>query len=371
VCPVPGGNRVRSNDLVAFAERVLALLEQGAFVATYKYAVLLALMDLCLEGTQRDGSAPTSITTRQLAEKVVELYWPHTGEFRGRTLRQNTGRQARIVTDICRFRAALDDPSAPLDRARRSAPGRFERLVRQVEWTLILMPLPRLQVVGGGTEPLLYEIGWGVEIGRDRRLVAEYQRSRTGGFDNRILLYPSVGDHLVALNALLRPLIYRAWSAMVAQLNDLHESKLESFLFGTDRRALAAVRPDLLDLQSGRCFYCGSRMSGTGDVDHFIPWARYPDNGIENLVVAHEHCNRAKRDFLVAPRHLANWRTRNAREEQTLFGIAEHLRWERHPTETLGVARGLYFRVPDGATLWVLERDFCPADPRELRDSLS
>lgn len=64
-----------ANDLVAFAERVLALLDQGTFVATYKYAVLLALMDLCPEGTQRDGAAPDCVTTRQLAEKVVELYW--------------------------------------------------------------------------------------------------------------------------------------------------------------------------------------------------------------------------------------------------------------------------------------------------------
>jgi hypothetical protein len=70
-------------DLVAFAERVLALLDQGSFVATYKYAVLLALMDLCLEGTNRHGRAPDCVTTRQLAAKVIELYWPQTSEFRG------------------------------------------------------------------------------------------------------------------------------------------------------------------------------------------------------------------------------------------------------------------------------------------------
>lgn len=31
------------------AERIIQLLEQGRFSATYKYAVLIALMDLCLE----------------------------------------------------------------------------------------------------------------------------------------------------------------------------------------------------------------------------------------------------------------------------------------------------------------------------------
>jgi hypothetical protein len=64
-------------DIVAFAERLLELLDQGSFQTTYKYAVLLGLMDLCVEHTSAKGAAPTSVTTRQLAEKVLELYWSH------------------------------------------------------------------------------------------------------------------------------------------------------------------------------------------------------------------------------------------------------------------------------------------------------
>ena len=36
-------------DAIRFAERVLELLDDGRYTATYKYAVLLGLMDLCLE----------------------------------------------------------------------------------------------------------------------------------------------------------------------------------------------------------------------------------------------------------------------------------------------------------------------------------
>ena len=39
-------------DTIAFAERVLTLLDDGSFTATYKYAVLLGLTDLCLEGVE-------------------------------------------------------------------------------------------------------------------------------------------------------------------------------------------------------------------------------------------------------------------------------------------------------------------------------
>ena len=63
---------------IAFAEKLLTVLAEGRFTATYKYAVLLGLMDLGLEHSSRTGAAPTSVTTRQLAEKVLELYWPHT-----------------------------------------------------------------------------------------------------------------------------------------------------------------------------------------------------------------------------------------------------------------------------------------------------
>ena len=114
-----------SRDLIAFGEGLLGLLDRGAFVATYKYAVLIALMDLCMEGTDRHGFAPSAVTTRQLAEKVTELYWPHTAAFRGRMLRQNAGRQARVVADIVRFRSSFPDPSVTLDVARQESPERF------------------------------------------------------------------------------------------------------------------------------------------------------------------------------------------------------------------------------------------------------
>ena len=82
---------------IRFAEKLLTLLDQGGFTATYKYGVLLGLLELCLERSARDGAAPDFVTTRQLAEKIVELYWPHTLAFRPRdelVLRQNRGGQA-------------------------------------------------------------------------------------------------------------------------------------------------------------------------------------------------------------------------------------------------------------------------------------
>jgi hypothetical protein len=137
-------------DAIGFAEKVLELLDEGRYTATYKYAVLLALIDLCLEGTQASGAPPAMVTTRQLADKIVEPYGPHTVPFAraaaARILRQNTRGQAEIVSAILRFRSRhAPDASAPRWHARLAAPAAYERLVRTVEWKLIEMPLPRLQ----------------------------------------------------------------------------------------------------------------------------------------------------------------------------------------------------------------------------------
>ena len=68
---------------IGFAEKVLELLDEGRYTATYKYAVLLGLIDVCLEQTQSSGAPPEMVTTRQLADKIVELYWPQTVPFAG------------------------------------------------------------------------------------------------------------------------------------------------------------------------------------------------------------------------------------------------------------------------------------------------
>jgi hypothetical protein len=364
---------------IALAERLFVVLGQGAFTATYKYAVLLGLLDLCLENATWTGAAPDVLTTRQLAEKVLELYWPQTRPWPGGTLRQSSGAgggQAEIVRAVERFRRLCGaDRTVSLSAARIARPREFEQLCDYVEWKLIEMPLPRLQTVGGEHMAFLYEIHWTKEVRRNE--VRTYQQTGGGPFDNRILLAPNVGRHLVVLNALLRPLLQQRWSTKVAGLNQLDEYELERFLFGAERVSLEVIRQPLRELQDDRCFYCSERFVSarglTPDVDHFIPWARHPDDGLTNLVVAHQRCNGWKRDFLAAPDHVARWRARSIEPSTTsiqLRDIADRARWPNHPERTLGVARAVYLHLPDDARLWVRSTEFKPASRPALMDAL-
>jgi hypothetical protein len=362
-------------DAIAFGEKLLQLLDQGAFTATYKYAVLVGLIDLCLENTSRCGEPATVLTTRQLAEKVIELYWPHTRPYPvlpadQPVLRQNRGQpgsQAEILRAIQTLRGHLEgDDTAPLFRVRQALGSRFERLVRTVEWKLIEMPLPRLQRIGRQLASFVYAIDWDEQISRSR--VAAYQAGDATAFDGRILLAPGVGEHLVRLNGLLRPLLYRQWTAEVANINGLPESRLEAFLFGTDRMAIpSGLRQGLLELQDARCFYCGDRIGARPghqpEVDHFIPWARYPDNAIENLVVAHQHCNNDKRDFLPALPHVTHWLGRlGDTQGHELATLSRQESWASRPHEIRGVATAIYLRLPAEMGLWAGRGRFEPFD---------
>lgn len=362
-------------NAIGFAERMLTLLDRGSFVATYKYAVLLGLIDLCMECTSKTGAPPAMVTTFQLADKVLDLYWPQTTPYAAGgdalVLKQNSGRQAKILKTIVSFRDSLSADSASAHQARIENPGGFERLLREIEWILISMPLPRVQVIGRHEVRILYDINWDRNVKQGS--VTRYQKTGDGEFDNRIIFRPMVPEYLVKLSGLLRPLIHREWVAMVAQINELEESKLETFLFGATRIQLSRIKPDLIELQDNRCFYCRERLGRKVDVDHFIPWSRYPDNSIENLVAAHRKCNNSKRDFLAATAHVHSWAGRNtpaSTSASDLSQIAKSAGWETCPSRTLGVARAIYLRLPQEARLWKQQDFFETADLPGLRAAL-
>lgn len=362
---------------VAFAEKVLELLDEGRYTATYKYAVLLAMIDLCLDHADRSGEPPSVLTTPELAARVVELYWPHAAPYPdhppARVLRQNVGGQAEIVAAVADFRARHAPVAATPWKARSAAPREYERLVRFVEWKLVQMPLPRLQTMGTATEEFIYRIHWTRAVRRAE--VQAYQEGRASDFDNRVVLLPGVGQYLRDLNGLLRPLIHRKWVEMVAAVNGLPEMRLQEFLFGKDRVDTGPVRAPLWELQERRCFYCGGRIREPvgAVVDHFIPWARYADDGLDNLVVADDRCNGWKSASLAASDHVARWAARFSPGPTAagLEAVASTTGWIRDVRRTHGAGRAIYLGLPETAMLWLRRKEFVPLDRETVVRALS
>jgi len=93
-----------AEEQLAFLRKLRRLLDEGTFTATYKYALLHAIADLCVTRGDGSGEAPT-LTTRELADQFVRLYWRQAAPFpaagTNRPLKQNAGRQAAVRRGDC------------------------------------------------------------------------------------------------------------------------------------------------------------------------------------------------------------------------------------------------------------------------------
>jgi 5-methylcytosine-specific restriction endonuclease McrA len=346
------------------AERLLALLDQAAVATTYKYALLLALIDSSLDGTNANGEPPDRIEVQRLAEHVLTLYWPHADPYpgTGEVLRQSGTGQAELLTQIRRFR--LRDPAARSTLAAARYSDEYPRLLASTSWKLAEMPLPRLQRIGNVTDPFLYEIGWDEQVSR--------RTFEGAAFDRSVHLKPMVGRELIRLAPLLRPLIERLWASRVIVYNRLPEGQIDEFLFRRSRLDAVRLRLALFELQDGRCFYTDRPMRPVdADVDHFVPWSRSPLNAIENLVVADRRVNNNKRDHLAAAEHVVRWRARNRALGDELVRVAATNSWETAHAETVGVARALYLVLDSNNLLWSAPNEFVYADVLTLQAALA
>lgn len=339
-----------TEELSGFAERLLAVIDEGRRTATYKLAVLLALMDCCAEQATSDGRAPTAIPTRAIARHVARLYWPQLRPFPTATgaieLRQITNKSATILAALSDAFRALPQVST-WEMAEAVLPADHVRQVLDVvELTVARYPLVRLQTVDGIPKPFIYDIDWSEGVSLSRLAAA-------GGANVR--LRPGAGDQLVRLAPLIRPLVELHWIRMVADLNKLAvmEDDLRRHLFGAERVAFPGpLRRGLTDLQAGQCFYCSQPFSAPSAVDHFVPWSRWPNDAVENLVVAHASCNSHKSDHIPGLLPLEKWVDRLAAHSGDLAEVAVAVKWRSDRARTVSLARSLYGHLPTGAVVW-------------------
>lgn len=92
----------RQVEFISYLQR---LLVEGDFVATYKFALLHAIADICIERPlilNADPALKTAISIDDLVEKFIELYWQHSLPFGANdgyfVLIQNSGKQSALIT---------------------------------------------------------------------------------------------------------------------------------------------------------------------------------------------------------------------------------------------------------------------------------
>ncbi len=315
-----------------FLTKLQRLVEEGQFTATYKFALLSALVDIAVE-RGRDDASRLRVPLSAIAEKFAELYWDHTKPFRRGVLSQNKGRNIAMLGLL----EQVQGRAGTIAEARRSAA--WHGFLKRVAGLVVDMPLFKLQ-----------------RLCNDSRLIFLYEERIQG---DAIELLAGVAFCLRQFAGFIRLMVRSAW------LNEIRRNarnaylvgegaNLEAFLFGDDRVPLGKVREILLPMQGGRCFYCSQRMDSTAHVDHFIPYALYPGNQAHNLVLAHAGCNGNKSDLLADIPHLERWVDRNHRQGAELAEAMEEQAIVADLGATEGIARWAYHRADEaGALLWI------------------
>jgi 5-methylcytosine-specific restriction endonuclease McrA len=332
---------------VEFLQNLQRLLSEGGFVATYKYALLLALADISVEIGDDSGN-PLPLHTRSIAEKFISYYWRqsipylHREDESGKLLKQNTGRQAAIlgyVEEAHRVSGGSISSIKADSMAWKILVGKVDRVVR-------VMPLWKLQTVGDIHLDFLYE---------------------NKGSGNIIFLKPGVVFCLRRFHSLISELVRSAWLRYIRRHN--HDvlgttSDLMEFMFGSERSNLQTVQPILEDIQYGKCFYCKSALSrNSSHVDHFIPWSKYPVDLGHNFVLCHNSCNSSKSDHLASTEHLHAWIERNVKYGEELGQEFENKQITHNVYVSVEIARWAYSQTEALKGLaWVRKKELVPLD---------
>ena len=142
----------------------------------------------------------------------------------------------------------------------------------------------------------------------------------------RLTLKPGAAACLRRLRGVISAMVEARWALWVREMNKSlgADRELEQVLFGASRTNVAVYAERFYDLQDGRCFYSGDKLAGpkAGEVDHFIPWARYPFDSPFNLVLASKKVNNQLRDELKKPEWRASWLARNDTHRSRLIAPA-------------------------------------------------
>ncbi len=335
-------------EQVRFIANIERILAEGSFVATYKYALLVSLVELAIErGDESDASLVLSL--HDIAEKFAELYWRQAAPYGASgasaarfVLHQNKGKQASAISQLVSLRDDLTRRRVTLNEARRTR--EWARLVARMRALVKEMPLKRLQLVGREYVPFLYEVA---------------------SDETSITLLPGVACHLRERAPLIRRLCEAEWLRFVLALPQNQPAlgravDLSEFLFGSARAALAVkLAKPLRELQSGRCFYCERNLAAGGAVDHFIPWSRYPRDLAHNFVLAHGSCNSHKSDRLGGERFLERWAGFVTSHDRSIVEMGAEAGVLVDRTTSLAVAEWSYGHAERvHAEVWLGGRDY-------------
>lgn len=337
-----------SADPLLLGQRVVAILETGQRDATYKLALLMAVIEHCVENLPERSGDPLRVAIPELAHRVLAIYWQQVRPFEGHDLAQRrTGSKSRIIAATKELRAATGagGRGLSLEVAIMRRPDAYQKAINGIVIALATQPLPRLQKLPGSSvsDPFLYD---------DSFLGENVSRSTLRAHGDAIVLKPGVAHGLARLAGLLKPALEIMWVDDVRRMNkflDADVPDIAGHLFGRERTTLAALRQPFKEAFGPHCFYCGTHLPTNNPLDHVSPWSLVGIDGLSNLVLSCARCNGDKGGALPSVKIVNRVLER---KRDVLEEIASELQWPTQHDRVVAAARGIYRGQPPGVPTW-------------------
>lgn len=307
-------------NTAAQIERVLSL---GQMSSTYKLAVLRALVDFVIEHPAREAQNGFHfIPIMELARRVLTYYWGPSLYGIAQGPSSNPPIIPRVVNDL-----ATSDLVIPGVIGRPAEGGlaagewilNAPKLPRQVvanlikvRHTLLTQPLQYIHNIDGEKEQLFSlwveeRISPGAPY-EDHRKAALSGGRKLHGATNwlelirrepcQIVLSSRSYEEIAELRYWLRDAIIIRWMRQCERFSGKGVSvpvhAFELFPLERDNDRVVQLKQLYLDLGKKNCLYSGEALGRTFDLDHLLPWSRFPVNLFWNLVPATSKANRGK-----------------------------------------------------------------------------
>lgn len=330
-----------AEEQLDFLQKIQLILEAGDFTSTYKYALLLSLVNLSIiQGN--DTAQPLQLSYQDIAEQFILQYWKQSLPYehieqKNFILQQNTGPQIVAIQKIQKLMAN----HTTLPQAMKSK--EWQSVIKSIAETIKKYPAKLLQNIEGQSLNFLYD----------------WQSS-----GSTILLKRNVMFCFRQFNGIIRQLVQQNWSDFVRLLPKNKEilkgqPDIQSFLFDEQRTSLKKVGSIYQELQENRCFYCDQPIKNDAEVDHFIPWSYYQQDTIHNFVIADKKCNGAKSNFLADIHFLEKWLERNAQYGEIIHEATDDIGIISNLISSENIAQWAYQRAHDQQSpIWIPPKEF-------------
>ncbi|WP_158768211.1 HNH endonuclease [Paraglaciecola sp. L1A13] len=322
---------------IEFISYIQRLLENTETSSTYKFALLHALADLCIE-SDISKKPKLKIEVDDLVERIFSLYWQHAKPFkidssetndskeiisRESILHQSTNKEPTVIKTIRTLKGRGGDN---LTVAKKLNEKKWVELFNSAKKSIREGPLWRLQLIENNIVPFLYEHKKGKSY---------------------IQLNEGVADSFRFFHDIVVKLVRQGWADKIASIKSNQASlgksgELADFLFGSKRVSLKYASELLEKIQGGYCFYCEKKIKGDAHVDHFIPLKKYNYDLAHNFVLAHKKCNQDKSSHLALKIFKDKWVAQNLEKYKDKISSKLSSRYMCDPERSRAVADTFY-----------------------------